>query len=214
MWSEIQRKCSKCKQSIELDKDNVIYCKDKYYHFDCFIELQLNKKRNKLSKEEWIIKAKQIQEETKSILKYIVDKEKLFKWIQYKYNIVVLPKYFFIKMNSIFDGTYKGLSKGIPAEDILDMWQRKKKELDKLADNNKRKGKELDKIARVQYDLAIILSKYDSYLEWKEKQKLLELEKTATTEIYNKIDYSVIHKVVENQNSDNDDLSDILDEVF
>ena len=214
MWSEIKRKCSKCKQSIELDKDNVIYCKNKYYHFDCFIELQLNKKRNKLSKEEWIIKAKQIQEETKSILKYIVDKEKLFKWIQYKYNIVVLPKYFFIKMDSIFDGTYKGLSKGIPAEDILDMWQRKKKELDKLADNNKRKGKELDKIARVQYDLAIILSKYDSYLEWKEKQKLLELEKTATTEIYNKIDYSVIHKVVENQNNDNNDLSDILDEVF
>lgn len=214
MWSEIQRKCSKCKQSIELDKDNVIYCKDKYYHFDCFIELQLNKKRNKLSKEEWIIKAKQIQEETKSILKYIVDKEKLFKWIQYKYNIVVLPKYFFIKMDSIFNGTYKGLSKGIPAEDILDMWQRKKKELDRLADNNKRKGKELDKIARVQYDLAIILSKYDSYLEWKEKQKVLELEKTTIAETYNKIDYKTIHKVVENQNKNNDDISDILDEVF
>jgi hypothetical protein len=202
---------------INIEKDNVVYVNDKqYYHFQCLVEKQLSKKTNKLSEKQIEKDTKEIQLKSQPIVNNIIYKNKLYNWIQNAYNIVVLPKYFFIKMDSIYTGTYKGLSCGIPAEDIYDMWQRKKNELDKIAANNITKGKEIFGISRVQYDLAVIINKYDSYLNWKEKQKVLEYEKNKIIEEQvNKINYNNINKKIDNQNVNlENDISSILDEVF
>ena len=211
----ITRKCFYCKKQINLDNDNFIYTKKKYYHFNCVIDEQLNKKRNKIVKEECIKNAIALQKANQKEINDIITREKLFRWIQYSYNIVVIPKYFYIKMDSIFDGTYKGIRKGIPPEDLLDIWKRKKNELDRINDLNNRKGKLLIGSDRIQYDLAILLSKYDSYLRWKEQQKLLEDEKqNIIAEITKpKINYELINKSIENQTKD-ENINDLLDEVF
>lgn len=210
----ITRKCNICKQSIEIERDNLVYDKEKYFHYDCFINSHLRKKRNKLQKEEIIIKAKNLQKENFYIVKDIIDKAKLYYWIQHTYNVVVLPSYFFIKMDSIYDGSFKGLSKGIPAEDILDMWQRKKNELDRIADGNKKKDKVIDGLGRINYDLAVILSKYDSYLRWKEKQKIkqvIESERQVHKDLHT-IDYKQIYDK-EQSEKEFFNISDIIDDI-
>jgi len=210
MTLSITRKCFHCKEYIELDNDNFVYIKDKYYHFNCAIEKQLYKKRNKLSIEQLL----DIQKQNKIELEYKITKDKLFRWLQNTYNTVVIPKYFYIKMDQIFNGTYKGLSKGIPPEDLLDMWKRKQNELDRINNSNNIKGKFLVGSSRIQYDLAILLSKYDSYLKWKENKKIIEQERQQIKEDFkNKIDFHKVNTNTKKENNDSFNISDILDEI-
>ena len=61
------------------------------------------------------------------------------------------------------------------------MWKRKIDYLNKIADKNSRMGKEMNDVCRLYYDLSILLSKYDSYKDWKDKQQLANeiiIEKT------------------------------------
>jgi hypothetical protein len=212
----ITRKCTICKQLIQIENEDIVYNKEKYFHFNCFINSCLRKKRNKLSKEELIIQAKNLQKENYYIIKNIIDKAKLYYWIQHTYNLVVLPSYFFIKMDNIYDGNYKGLSKGIPAEDILDMWQRKKNELDKIADTNKKKDKYIDGIGRINYDLAILLNKYDSYLKWKDKQRLFENDENQKLKELQqeKINFNNVNKIIDTQQKNENSINNLIDEIF
>lgn len=216
-WNIIKRKCYICKQDIILDQDNVLYHNKQYSHFDCYINYKLSQKRNKLTQEEIIKQAIELQKNTSNEVKDIMIKEKLCKWLQYNYNVVVLPKQFFTKINSIYDGTYRGLSKGIPAEDLFDMWQRKKNELDGIADKKKRKGEQIDGFGRIQYDMAVLINKYDSYLSWKEKQKILQQEQIKIEEEskIQQINYNNVNKIIDTQIShDETNISNLLEELF
>lgn len=216
MEISITRICKYCKVKVNLETEQFIYHKKRYYHFNCAVNEQMDRKNNKLSQEECIEKFIKIQNENKKETDIIISKEKLFKWLQYTYDTVVLPSYFYIKMDEIFSGIYKGLNKGIPADDLLDMWKRKLNELDKVNNQNNRKGKVLIGVARIQYDLAILLNKYDSYLKWKEDQKLFENEKQNIINEVNKpkIDYNIISKSIENNQDLDTNINDLLDEVF
>lgn len=212
----ITRKCAVCKEYINLDTDDFVYVKDKYYHFNHIVEEKLSKPRNKLSKEELVEKYRKIQNDNKKDIEYKKEKDRLFKWLQNTYNTVVIPKYFYMKMDSVFDGTYKGLSRGIPPEDILDMWKRKINELNRINNQNKNKGKVLIGVARIQYDLAILLSKYDSYLKWKEQQKIIEQERQQIKDDFkNKIEFNKINTTnkQDNSNPNGFNISDIIDEI-
>jgi hypothetical protein len=212
----VTRKCKQCKEYINIEQDDFIYYKKRYYHFDCAVNEQLERKNNKLTKEKCIDKFIQLQNETKEEIDNIINREKLYKWLQFTYNAVVLPSYFYIKMDEIFSGIYKGLSKEIPPEDLLDMWKRKFNELERVNDHNKRKGKLLIGISRINYDLAILLSKYDSYLKWKEEQKLLENEKQNIINEASKpkINYELINKSIDSNQESSTNINDLLDEVF
>jgi len=215
MEINITRKCFYCKEYINLDNENLVHYKDKYYHFDCAVNEQLNKKRNKLTEEQCTEKFIDIKKQSIKEIQNKIIREKLFKWLHNTYNTVVLPKTFYIKMNDIFAGTYIGMSKGIPPEDLFDMWKRKKSELDRINEFNKRKNKILIGAARIQYDLAILLSKYDSYLKWKEKQKIIEQERQQIkADFENKINFNKINIQKENNKSyDSLNIADILDEI-
>lgn len=115
-----------------------------------------------------------------------------------------------MQLAKIPKGTYKGQGKPIPFDDLLDMWERKMPYLNKTYQRNCDKGKRIDGIARIMYDLAILMSKYDSYLEWKsmnETQKTAEIA-VARTE---KIDYKNVTNIEENKNND---VNDILDDIW
>lgn len=135
-------------------------------------------------------------------------------WLYAQYDISFLPKYFFINLDKVYKGTYKNLNKPVPVEDLWDMWQKKMPYLRKVYDKNKRCGKEIEGVARINYDLAIILSRYDSYLKWKEEQKLsqIQLNQNEVHIDYNNIKVKVV-KNTSNQDDSNIDIDSILDEI-
>lgn len=148
--------------------------------------------------------------------KELKDKEvsmqrEITNWIYLTYGLTFLPKSFFINLNKIYEGTYKNLSSPIPPEELFDMWKRKINYLNKTADKNSRMGKEINDVCRIYYDLSILLSKYDSYREWKDKQKIASeiiIEKTdkAVEQFCNNYNTNI------NKN-DELDISSIVDEI-
>jgi hypothetical protein len=145
-------------------------------------------------------------------------------WIFQNYEITLLPKYFYINLSKIAKGEYKGLAKPVPWADLLDMWQRKWSYLEKVHIKNEQQGKRIEGMARINYDLAIVLSKYDSYLKWKaeseaEQKKIIEEHNES-----NKIDYSNIKSKASDYTRigvpkamyeiSDIDMNELLDEVY
>ena len=213
MSINIKKKCSICTEYVLLEKDDVIYDKS-YMHFNCYVQDKFNKKRNKLSIEQIKENSRIIQKENEHHVQQRILSEKFYIWLQKSYGIVVIPQYFFTKISSVVSGEYKGLSVGIPLENIFDMWQRKKQELDKIALNNIRKGNNIDSVGRLSYDLAVLIGKYDSYLKWK-NQQIAMADNVVKEGKEQKIDFSKINKTIELQKqADLNNISDLLDEVF
>lgn len=148
-------------------------------------------------------------------------KLRLTDWVYKQYGISFAPKYFFVRLNQIYKGTYKGLDKPIPPEDLFDMWQRKWHYLEKVRVRNESRGKHIQGLDLIWYDLAILLSKYDSYLNWK-IEHLAEIAEQMKrySSVQEKINYN---KIAENttptsstqklQSSDVD-IDDFLDFAY
>lgn len=137
-----------------------------------------------------------------------------FDWIYESYDISFLPKYVFVNFDLVFKGKYKNLKKPIPIEDLWDMWRKKLPDLKKMHESQRRKGKSLNNNQWVSYDLVIIMSKYDSYLQWKEEQKLAQVELQTVKD--NTIDYNKIttnNKIVMPDTNNEIDIDSILDEI-
>jgi hypothetical protein len=209
---ETTRKCKQCKINIVLETDDFLIYKDSYYHFNCFVESLTGKKRGAVCQAEAIKQAEELRSESKDKVKDIIAKNHLYKWLQRVYDIVVIPSYFFQKMDAIFDGTYKGMDRGVPAEDLLEIWQKKWNELNKTYDWNLSKGKKLDELGRLNYDLAIVLSKTSSYYKWKEQQRILQKEKEQELK-GSGINFNIINKSVTNNLISENDISSLLEEI-
>lgn len=144
------------------------------------------------------------------------DRGKFVKYIQDTYDIKSLPSSEYVKFASIINGTYKGLKEGISYKDLLFMFQKQYNNLNKIYQNNIAKGKEFkSNINRFDYDLAIIINKYDSYKKWKQKQEIIEADIKVQQEKQNEIniDYSKI-KDENRNNNDEIDICDILDDIY
>ena len=169
----ITRKCSICKEPIyinDTNEDFFITLKNEtksYTHTNCYIEKQTTKKRSPKTVEECQEYIEQCRQNTKATEKKKSTKNELYEFLFDMYDISYFPQYFYIKMDSVYKGTMKNLNKPVPPEDLLDMWKQKRNYLDKVAEQNRKKGNEILGVNRVNYDLAILLSKYDSYLKWK-----------------------------------------------
>ena len=193
----ITRKCSICKEPIyinDTNEDFFITLKNEtksYTHTNCYIKKQTTKKRSPKTVEECQKYIEQCRQNTKAIEKKKSTKNELYEFLFDMYDISYFPQYFYIKMDSVYKGTMKNLNKPVPPEDLLDMWKQKRNYLDKVAEQNRKKGNEISGVNRVNYDLAILLSKYDSYLKWKEQQKIAiaELDESKKRSI-EKIEYT------------------------
>lgn len=134
-------------------------------------------------------------------------------WLYKQYDVSFLPKYFFINLDKVYKGTYKNLTKPVPVEDLWDMWERKMPYLLKVYDKNCRSGKTLEGMSRINYDMAIILSKYDSYLSWKERQKQAQADETSNNSV-TAIDYIKIAQTpVSAPSTAQINVNSILDEI-
>lgn len=209
------RKCGWCKENIELEKEKqTVLQNKKYYHYDCFIEKEISKKRNTPTQKEAEDFARQLIEENKHIINEIVNKNHLYLWLQRKYDLAVIPTYVYQKLADIYSGKWKDLTRQIPPEDILDMFKRQWHNLEQININNINKGKKLNPENRLNYDLSIIINKSSSYYEWRAKaeeenkeriESLKNIEKITT--FRNSINIPNVDKKSET------DLSQYLEEI-
>ena len=217
----ITRKCSICKNPIyinDTNEDFFITLKNKtksYTHTNCYIKKQTTKKRSPKTVEECQKYIEQCRQNTEVTEKKKNAKNELYEFLFDMYDISYFPQYFYIKMDSVYKGTMKNLNKPVPPEDLLDMWKQKRNYLDKVAEQNRKKGNEILGVNRVNYDLAILLSKYDSYLKWKEQQKIAiaELDESKKRSI-EKIEYTDVVRPKRAGTSNNKvDINSMLDEI-
>ena len=224
------KKCRICKQEIDLFNDNIdnfiIIQNGKihnYYHKKCFINSKLLNKKNPLTinecneiindnKDHTLNYIQKLKNENNEKLK--TNKERNIRlavtdFIFDMYGITYLPNYFYLKLDSIYKGTYKNLNRPIPPEDLLDMWKRQKDSLNKLAENKRRRGEEITGINRIHFDLAVLMSHYDSYLKWKQERKNIiseDIERRNNNQKH--IDYSNV--MLNKHNTSKEDTIDVL----
>lgn len=218
--NSIKRKCI-CGKPIVITRQNVdsiIYINKKYYHSECFTNMCKGKLNNtKAKKEKWLELLENIDEikaDSRKALQNLLDKDAVCKYIIETYEISIIPTVVFHKLAAIYSGSYKGMAVSIPPSQLLDMWKRKMPYLEKVFNRNKSIGKEFDKAQRINYDLSILINKYDSYLEWREKQKLLESKcRNAGQDILKGVDLYSLNKNPR-QAEAIDDIDQLLDELF
>lgn len=217
----ITRKCSICKEKINIEdvnEDFFIVSNGKtntYTHSHCYIKYHTTKKRKQKTTEECQLFIEECKNKNKELVKEKNIKDELYEFLFDMYEISYFPKYFYIKMNSIYNGTFKNLNKPVSAEDLLDMWKQKRNYLNRVSEQNKKKGLEISGVNRVNYDLAILLSKYDAYLTWKEQQKIAITESNDLKKrSVDKIEYTDVARPKRaNISNDKIDISSMLDEI-
>lgn len=219
--TSIKRVCSCCKNTIYIDNDNIesaIYYDKKTYHSNCFFNMC--NRRSKMvradvsQKWEWVLRnIDSIMYESHEHLYKEICKEAVYDFIKEAYSLSIIPTTVWQKISNIYSGTFKGMSSGIPPEHLLDMWKRKINMLNSNAYKNIAKGKKMSPDQRLNYDLSVLINKYDSYLKWLEKQKIIEAEKSVEQNeniVVKSIGYGKQNTVNENT----DDISSLVDDIF
>ena len=217
----IKRKCSCCGEDFYISKDNIddaIYYDKKTYHSSCFINIC--NKRSQMKREDvsqkwtWVLNhLDSIKQESYEHLKLAVAKENVFNFIKDTYDITIIPTTVWQKLSNIYNGTFKGMTYGIPPEHLLDMWKRKIDMLNGIANRNNTKGRTMNVDQRINYDLSVLVNKYDSYLKWLEKQKILEAEKEIEKN-ENIVGKTIGYVAQKAEKNNSDDISDLVDDIF
>ena len=126
------RKCSICKEPIVLTNDSQEYFIEQKAngssctHTKCYIEYHTTKKRNPKTVDECNEFINSCWEFSKSVEKKQNIRNELYDFLFEMYGISFFPNYFYIKMDSVYKGTYKNLNRPVPPEDLLDMWKQKR----------------------------------------------------------------------------------------
>ncbi len=217
----IKRKCSCCGEYFYINNENVkdaIYYDKKTYHSSCFISIC--NKRSKMKREDisqkWTLvlnNLEHIREESFKHLSLAITKEGIFDFIKNAYDVTIIPTTVWQKLGNIYNGTFKGMTFGIPPGHLLDMWKRKIDMLNGIANRNSTKGITMNTDQRINYDLSILVNKYDSYLRWLERQKILEAEKEIEKN-ENIVGKSVGYVAQKVNNNNSDDISGLVDDIF
>ncbi len=217
----IKRKCSCCEEYFYINNENIedaIYYDKKTYHSSCFINIC--NKRFKMKREDisqkwtWILNnLPSIKQESYEHFSIAIAKENVFDFIRNAYDVTIIPTTIWQKLASIYNGTFKGMTFGIPPEHLLDMWKRKIDMLNGIAEKNKIKGNPMSTDQRINYDLTVLVNKYDSYLRWLEKQKILEAEKEIEKN-ENIVGKSVGYVAQKVSSNNSDDISGLVDDIF
>lgn len=217
----IRRKCGCCGEDFYISNDNIddaIYYDKKTYHSSCFINIC--NKRSKMKREDifqkwnWVLNnMESIKNESFQHLSLAITKENIFDFIKDAYGITIIPTTVWQKLGNIYNGTFKGMSVGIPPEHLLDMWKRKMDMLNGIANRNSTKNIKMNINQRINYDLSILINKYDSYLKWLEKQKILAAEKEIEKN-ENIVGQSVGYISQKEHSNNSDDISGLVDDIF
>lgn len=171
----MERKCTICGGTVVIDNDNssrAIQYKKKFYHFDCFDNMcdqKMANKRKDVSSTWTEIKANinDLVAETTKEQRFQVAKDELSRWLLVQYNISLLSARIYMKLNDIYNGTFKGLAYPIGPMELFEEWKYYWSELCAI-----RRNKGIAGESAINYDLTILLSRNADYRKAKEKEKI------------------------------------------
>ena len=137
------------------------------------------------------------------------------EFLKENYNVSTQSGFYHRYLQPLYQGTsnkYEGVK--IPAIHLLEMWKTKLPSFRKQYQNRIQKGKSFTNVQLAAYDLAILISKYDSFLSWKQKQKALEQDQYKENETQSqKINYQVLNLANKKKNNDTE-INNILGDIF
>lgn len=171
----MERKCTICGGTVLIDKDNsnkAIQYKKKFYHFDCFDNMcdqKIANQRKDVSSTWANIKEtiNELVEETTREQRIQVAKDELGKWLLMQYDISLLSARTYMKLNDIYNGTFKGLAYPIGPVELSEEWQYYLGELCAI-----RRNKGIVGEGAINYDLTVLLSRNAEYRKAKEKERV------------------------------------------
>lgn len=171
----MERKCTICGGTVLIDKDNsnrAIQYKNKFYHFDCFSDMcdqKIANKRKDVSSAWTEIKASidELVTETTKEQRVQVAKDELSKWLLAQYDISFLSARAYMKLNDIYNGTFKGLAYPIGPIELSEEWQYYWNELCAIRRNRGIVGE-----SAINYDLTVLLSRNAEYRKTKERERV------------------------------------------
>ena len=224
----MERVCCECKKKklenyiMKFDRDNlhnIMKFEGAFYHYDCFVDVCKRKSKRSNASPKWGLALENldnIQKDTIKSLNEEFTKDEIYQFMREHYDTNVIPTTIFNKLEDIYHGRWRGLCCCIPPEDILDMWKRKMDYLIKVRMKNVTLGKEMDAAQQINYDISVLINKYDSYLKWKEQNKIIEQEVNKVhTDILKTVDLDRLSKITQNhQKEEEDDMDALLDELF
>lgn len=223
----IVRKCTACKESIEIsrsDISNVIYYDKVYYHKACFCERAEKRSQSKCKKQkEWqsaLDGIAELETETKQMLESALAKDDLNEWLLGNYDIAAVPSRFWQIVADLERGVYKGKKcKPVTMETLFEVWKWGQKKLNEIAAKNKTNhGGPHNDIDRLRYDLAILIDKFPLYLKKKAKageneSRIKEAKEKA--EKASAFNYEELSKqAVSNAQEESNDILDLMNEIF
>ena len=230
------RKCKFCGKYIHIprDRDIVVKFGNGFVHTNCFAKSRTTMEKSPWSQEklgaflpllkaETNVKIEELlaadEEKTKqeAIAKKLANvqeerRKEFFDFIRDTYSPAVVPGKFYAKLQRYVFGTDPHYAGSIPPEHFLDMWRRLLPKLNQTEEWNRAHGKNVTQ--RWNYDLAIVLAKYPSYLAWLQKQ---EAQAQAVRDAANLAQEKKIVKApkpaLKATPSDDVDISSMLDEI-
>lgn len=240
--NKIKKKCYFCAKDIDFENSNqkAVYYDKHFYHIDCFISWcrsAKSSKKRQFALEHMDLYIKECRDKISSLFEkkrcsleqidmYVKDAEKHIKqvftesdfccFIREEYDIRTVP---WKRILNVISGKTDKCDCIIPIEDLYDMWQRKLEMLRKINDKLvKNSDTEIDTDSLIMYDLTVLVRKYNGYLKWKQKQKILESEtkkenSNTDTILVQSISNISSGKYSKNDNTD-DEIVDIVDDIF
>lgn len=218
--SKRERICQTCEETFDLNVHDYVKDSKGFHHTGCYVNVRVCKGQpmDKINARVTELKEKMKKRESRIKKDANSPKNLFYKYLEETYDVKSIPPYFFIKVNSIVDGTHPNVSESISYEDLLFIFKKRKSYLDKVHTNNIKKGNNLTGIKRVSYDLSIVISMYDSYAKWRDEQATIAaaaLREKREAENTIKIDYNNISKRNKNNKSNKEsDIESIMSDLF
>ena len=215
------RKCTKCKQEIEFDLDNIsgiVYHGNGFYHSACFVDYCQGRAAESGSPDwqRYINDMSQFENKAKKRIEYKRSKDDLNDYIIHHYDVAAVPDNFWRVTAELENGSYKKKKcNPVSIATLLDAWKWGQVKLDSINRKNKmnnvgpKTGEQ-----RIAYDLAILVGKIPVFLKAKAKRDAEEVERQARDKEKTKINYNNIASNVVPKSEGLDDISDLLDEFF
>lgn len=205
-----EKQCVICGSQFDTSVDKHMNHSSKYYCIDCYIEWATTKKKP-LSKDIALENVSNYQKEREEKMSFQLSKDRFNDYILNAYDLIKLNGYVWTKLSDITTG--KGLREPISYDDLLFIFQRQQAYLNGVYQRNMSIGKKMTSQQRINYDLAIVVSLYDNYKEWKRKQEILAIETKQQIELETK-QIASIKNVSKQTNKDEDDIYDIIEELY
>lgn len=156
-----------------------------------------------------------LKEDAEKYAEFIFAEYDVNDFIRESYGVIDTSNIYVRHLKPLYTGTSKKyVDVQIPPQYLIEMWRTKISYLQKIYQRNIANGKEFTPTQRVLYDLAVLVGKYESFLEWKNKQIVLESNTSdnGKCEYKEKIDYTNIRPTKSSECVE--DIDDILNDIF